>query len=68
MRPYRRFHSGVSQVGHYLGTDGQLFTGFLLEPSHGVMMKALRRYELPEGAGLLHTTLSLPNGQTLTDT
>lgn len=62
-RPFRVFHDYASQFGNYTSQDGELICGSLMEPTVGHLMRALKAYEMPHGAGLLHTTLSAPEGR-----
>ncbi|MCB5200241.1 hypothetical protein LGQ03_13400 [Loktanella sp. TSTF-M6] len=67
MRRYTTFPSQAFPILSYLSKDGQILSGSM--PVHTLRQACdmLRPFEAPQGAGLVHMTLSMPVGRTLTD-
>lgn len=67
MRPYTTSHATADNILRYLSKGGQLLFGSLPITTLRQAKTALRPFEEPNGCGLLHITLSLPQGHRLTD-
>ena len=65
MRRFTTFHDHSTGLGHYLKKDGCMFTGSISETDPVRAVAALRSFEVPQGDGLVHFTLSMPKGQIL---
>lgn len=66
----RRFLSRYDQaypVFLYLSKSGQIMGGSLAEKEWRGAVHAFRQFEKPQGEGLVHLTLSLPSGMTMSD-
>lgn len=67
MRRFTRHHDRAAPLVRYLSGDGRAIAGSLPAWTPSALRHALRPFERPHGAGLLHFTLSLPRGRRLPD-
>ena len=67
MRPYTTSHATAQTILQYLSKGGQLLSGSLPVATLKQAKAAFRLFEEPHGEGLLHITMSLPQGHVLTD-
>ena len=67
MRPFTTSHATANNILRYLSKGGQLLSGSLPVSTLRQAKAALRSFEEPNGYGLLHITLSMPQGHRLTD-
>ena len=67
MRRWTTFHDRAAPLVAYLARDGHALAGSVPAWTPAALRAALQPYERPRGRGLLHITLSLPRGRTLSD-
>lgn len=66
MRRYAAFHSHSTQFGNYVRL-GEVLSGSIPDTEPGKIMRWFKRFEKPQGTGLVHFTLSMPEGMRLSD-
>ena len=67
MRRYTTFPSQAFPILSYLAKDGQILSGSIPARTWRQACDLFQLFEAPQGNGLVHMTLSMPAGRTLTD-
>ena len=67
MRRYTSFHSLAFPLLSYWSKDGEILTGSLPARTWREAAEMFAPFEAPHGAGLVHFTLSMPKGRSLSD-
>ncbi len=66
MRRHASFHDHSTQWGHYIHS-GIILSGNIPDLEPGRIVRWFKRFEKPQGSGLVHFTLSMPEGLRLSD-
>lgn len=67
MRRFTSFHSQAYPLLSYWSKDGEILTGSLPARTWRQATEMFAPFEAPHGAGLVHFTLSMPRGRSLSD-